>query len=503
MYIDATDYDKKDEGVFWSSVFKEIYAKCSDGEEAVVAINGGRNVSRFLMEDGALTPLENSIYLDKTLYDVRKFRKIDAGTGSHLFYDIIPNNMGMMTMDVGVRYGNTGGTNAGADLVEGAYVGKAFPSYLYWSKIYQLDKKGYEDYTDRVYDAEEEIAALEKLFGEDKDPEGDESETVLRVARYLGEAAKDAISSRINVDWLSNKPPFNRRQVASAKKAYNLFRTVTTAEQANEVIKNLILITDVSFKEGRSKKRLKDFLILPCSDKEEERRRIDEKISEWETVIMAMEAMLPPATGKGEDKKVLSPFGNTEMEMASAEENTRIRDKFRVGRDFHTKLVKVTAHSFNRRYEEYVAEKGISAEEEFIHGSRTPNWSSIIKNGLLLNPDAPITGKAYGYGIYTARDFEKSRGYTDYCGSKWAGGTGDAGIIGVYRCAYGKPLYPDAGRNGDYADQVRKAGCNCLDVLVRYSGYRMDEIVFYEEEALTLEYLLFFSENKKSLDWLC
>ena len=502
MYIDASTYDLTNEGVFWDRTFKEIYEGCSDGEEAIVTTDGGWTVARFLMEDGILTPLENGIHLKKTLYGVRKFRKIDAESGCHLFYDVIPNNMGAMTMDVGTRYGNTGGTNAGADLVEGAYVGKAFPSYLYWSKICQLEKKGYVDYTDEVYDAEEEIAALEQLFGADEDPEGDESETVLRIARFLGEAAKDAISSQMNVDWMSNKPPFNRRQVASAKKAYNLFATATTAEQANAVIQNLILITDVSFKEGKSKKKLKDFMVLPCSDKDEEKRRIDEKISEWESIIMAMEAMLPPVTRKGEDKKVLSPFGNTEMEMASPEENERIRKKFGVGKQFHTKLVSVTAHNFNKRYDDYKKENGITVEEEFIHGSRTPNWSSIIKNGLLLNPDAPITGKAYGYGIYTARDFEKSRGYTAYAGSKYAGGTSDVGIIGVYRCAYGKPLYPKAGQNGDYSEQVKRAGCNCLDVLVRYSGYRMDEIVFYEEEALTLEYLMFFSENEESLGWL-
>ena len=502
--IRDTEYEKKintkDESTFWQAAFTEIFDHYDAGQEAVVIDDDGEAV--FVMEEDGLRAEMNGIRKKKSEYPVKKLRKIDAETGQHLFYDIIPNNMGPMTMDVGFRYGNTGGVNAGADLVEGAYVGKPFYSYLYWGKYLQLIRKGYKDYTDEVYDAEEEIAELEKLFGTNEAPKSDENETVLRVANFLGAAAKDMLSSQINVDWMSSKPPFNKRQVTSARKAWNSFRTVKTVNEANSIITKLIGITDVSFKEGKTKLRLTDFLITDTGDPGNNKALIDEQIDRWDSIIMAMEATLPQTVKKGEDKKVLSPFGDVEMEMASEEETSRIRDKFKVGKSYHIKLVNVTSESFNARTDKYIADNGITKEEEFIHGSRTSNWPSIIKNGLLLNPDAPITGKAYGYGIYTARDFAKSLGYTDYCGSKWAGGTGDVGVIGVYRTAYGKPLYPDRGINGDYAEQVKKAGCNCLDVLVRYSGYRMDEIVFYDEEALSLEKLMFFSENEDSLDWL-
>jgi len=38
----------------------------------------------------------------------------------------------------------------------------------------------------------------------------------------------------------------------------------------------------------------------------------------------------------------------------------------------------------------------------FFHGSRNENWWNIIKNGLQLNPNAKITGKMLGHGIYLA-----------------------------------------------------------------------------------------------------
>lgn len=50
------------------------------------------------------------------------------------------------------------------------------------------------------------------------------------------------------------------------------------------------------------------------------------------------------------------------------------------------------------------------------HGSRMTNFCSIIKNGLVLNPESLgvyITGKMFGYGVYTASAFSKSFNYCD------------------------------------------------------------------------------------------
>ena len=50
------------------------------------------------------------------------------------------------------------------------------------------------------------------------------------------------------------------------------------------------------------------------------------------------------------------------------------------------------------------------------HGSRMANFCSIIKNGLILNPESlnvPIAGKMFGYGVYFANAFSKSFNYCD------------------------------------------------------------------------------------------
>ena len=63
--------------------------------------------------------------------------------------------------------------------------------------------------------------------------------------------------------------------------------------------------------------------------------------------------------------------------------------------------------------------------KQLWHGSKNENFHSILCSGLLLNPNASITGKMFGYGIYFAPSFAKSMGYTSIEGSYWAGGHSD------------------------------------------------------------------------------
>ncbi|MFR3809033.1 MAG: hypothetical protein ACLTX3_08795 [Lachnospiraceae bacterium] len=39
----------------------------------------------------------------------------------------------------------------------------------------------------------------------------------------------------------------------------------------------------------------------------------------------------------------------------------------------------------------------------YYHGTRNMNCLSIMKNGLLLNPNAPRTGAMFGHGIYPGK----------------------------------------------------------------------------------------------------
>ncbi len=75
------------------------------------------------------------------------------------------------------------------------------------------------------------------------------------------------------------------------------------------------------------------------------------------------------------------------------------------------------------------------------HGSRSENWLSILKTGLMLRPaNAVITGKMFGYGIYFADQFSKSLNYTSLHGSSWANGRQSEGYLAIYEVHVGNQL---------------------------------------------------------------
>lgn len=475
-------------------------ASRNKGNDLITVIVDGKDAAQVIVENGTVKPGDNKIRLRKSRYPVRKLRKIDPETGAHQFYDLIPNNMGPRTIDVGARFGQTGGTNAGADMVEGAFVLKSpMPSWMYWSKYYQLLENGYKDYTDDIYDEEEDIRRLEGLF-DDAVPVSDEDELILRINEFFEGEAKKCLS-QLNIDFLSSRLPFNRTQVNSAWREWKKFGQCLRAKDANELITKLLAITNASFKDENGKKKALSSFYIRESDPKTEMEEIGKAAENWEAIINSMEAVLPLKAEKG--KKVVSPFGNIEMKMASPEEKKYWLEKFRAPADLVYRIVNVNAPDFLERTETYAKAKGIGEAgfDYFIHGSRTENWKSLTVKGPLIHADAIQTGKAYDWGIYTARDLVKSLGYTSFEGSKWAHGDQPIGVIGIYRCVYGKPYFPTLGRHGiGYRDAVIKGGYNCLDARVKYSGYRMDEIVFYEEPAMCLVGLIFIANDEAGLD---
>ena len=324
------------------------------GPNTVTVVVDDKEAAQIIVEDGTVKPGDNKIRLKRSCYGVKKLRKIDPMTGAHQFYDLIPNNMGQRSLDIGARFGQTGGTNAGADMVEGAFVLKSpMPSWMYWPKYYQLLGNGYVDYTDDIYDEDEEIQKLEALFGPDEPPLSDEDDLVLRVNEFLEKESKNCLA-QLNIDFVSSRLPFNHRQVASAWREWKKFRNCVRAKEANEVIIRLLAITNASFKEDGKRKTVSSFLVKD-SDPATEMKEIEKRIEQWESIIRSMEAVLPLKAEKGKEKKKTSPFGNIEMELATKEETERWLGKFMAPDDLAYRVVNVNAPDFLERTQKYAA----------------------------------------------------------------------------------------------------------------------------------------------------
>ena len=130
--------------------------------------------------------------------------------------------------------------------------------------------------------------------------------------------------------------------------------------------------------------------------------------------------------------------------------------------------------------------------KQLWHGSKNENFHSILCSGLLLNPNASITGKMFGYGIYFAPSFAKSLGYSSIDGSCWAGGNSERAYMAVFDVALGKSLDVHS-YNGGYGSwkekDILKTGCQSLWAH-KGNMLRNDEIIVYNEAAMTIRYLV-------------
>lgn len=119
-----------------------------------------------------------------------------------------------------------------------------------------------------------------------------------------------------------------------------------------------------------------------------------------------------------------------------------------------------------------------------------------------LNPDAIITGKMFGQGIYFAPSAMKSWGYTSAPDAVWtrrnAGRTTHTAFMALYATAYGKPyeLYSHTGTWLHYNYQClhrEHPDCSCVHAKAGKGMLHNDEVIFYREDQMTINYICEFA----------
>lgn len=525
--MDVPFVDDGKEHHLWKPVAEAIATIDFQSEDTII-VTTNKGVATLMVQmdesgKSSVVPGTNTIFYENwDHYQLVKLVKIDVEKNIHELYELHPNNMGKFTMDIGAKWGQTGGGNAGASRVDDMYILKSpWKPYFYWVKYYQLIKNGYEDVTDLLVDHEEIEAEFENFFGE-KDASCEISETAnpdsaaIVLYEKLQESAQQFLTNDMGIElnFFSSKPLFNKRQINSARKKHEellkvmrdigvdekKYATYTYAkwelfrERFNDVVKKLIVATAIKFKEGKNKKTVMSFMI-PSTDGKTMVEKMADACEMWDSTILAMEALI--TTKDSKKQTVLSPFGNIGVRYATQEEADEILKRFKADSKNKYRVYMLDCPDFRARQDEYCKEKGITVFEQLIHGSPTQNWVSLIKKHPRVNPGFTTAGKAYGWGVYTARDFNKSIHYTSYRDGIYSGGNTSKGFIGVFRCAYGKPYFPKG--VGDCESAVRSGGFDCCDAKAKNSGFYMDEIIFYEEAALCLEAMIEIADCEENL----
>ena len=208
-----------------------------------------------------------------------------------------------------------------------------------------------------------------------------------------------------------------------------------------------------------------------------------------EDLVDAMETLYKGKTVVTQDNGYFENLG-IEVYFATDKQKEIVMGKLTPALQNRVKNVyRVIPNTQQKKFNEYLKKNKITEVKQLWHGSRTENWLSIISNGLLLKPNAKITGKMFGDGIYFAPSCEKSFKYTD--GGYWAGGTKSGSVfMGLYATAYGNPL--DVTSSCRYSQaSLKKLEKNCVHA---HAGVSLlhDEIIYYDESAMVLNYVVEF-----------
>ena len=135
---------------------------------------------------------------------------------------------------------------------------------------------------------------------------------------------------------------------------------------------------------------------------------------------------------------ILDMLGITIRECTYGENQQILKHLGKESQKYFKRAFRVQNIQTERRFYEWMSENGYTKKDIhcYFHGSKNQNYLGLLSEGPLLNPDAPITGKMFGYGIYLAPRAKKSINYTDISGSVWAKGKKHRAYLAVYKTAY-------------------------------------------------------------------
>lgn len=409
----------------------------------------------------------NNIFLDFEPYEEKYLTCINTESNNYKFYHLRPNNNREV---IDATYGRIGSERGEAFGVKDLQ--EPYPSYMFWIRYFEKLSKGYKDQSD-IYlqqdnDSDEKVEEITS-------PEAEDLNTVsVELYEVLLKAAHRIVEQNLTSTIVTQK------QVEEVRKLINTLGEQKDINSFNNVLQKILVLSPrreryISFLLA---KRLEDFSKI---------------ILREDNLCTAMEALVhkkPISQISTKDK-----FKNMGIEVYEATEKQKEQVMKHLGDGLDAKVIKiyrVINRKHQKRFDSYLKRKNIKKVHQFWHGSINENWLSIIENGLQLNPNAKITGKMFGYGIYFAPRARKSFGYTSCQGSYWARGNSTHGYMGLYATAYGKPDYVN--NAGHYTQSyLDNKGCNCVFAKAENTGLRNDEIIFYSEEAVCLNYIVEFS----------
>lgn len=389
--------------------------------------------------------------------------KIEIGENNNKFYRMIPNGSSFE-----VQYGRIGNT----------YQTDSYPIERWDSQLKSKLKKGYIDQTHLV--SELSVKVISKEYSEIKNA------FIAKIVERLQTMAKIAVAENYTIS--SNS--VTKKMVEEAQSILNILSMQKDIDNFNRNLLELFRTIP------RKMKKVSENLAVTKNDFSEIVQREQDLLDVMKSQVVQNKVLENDVESNDTKQTILEALGLEIHEITDAEKR---EIKQLLGSSAHKfyQAWKVVNKKTQKVFDEFVMKENIKNRKLLWHGSRSENFWSIVNTGLLLRPNAVITGKMFGNGVYFSNDADKSLGYTSLGGSRWANGNQQSGFMALYDVAYGKAYdvysFDDAYGGFDYSKlQQRCAGANCLHAHGGTGMLRKDEIVVYKEEQLTIKYLVEF-----------
>ena len=357
-----------------------------------------------------------------------------------------------------------------------------YPISKWESQIKSKLKKGYQDVTDLKKDLVEEISSA--------NPESPYKEIENAAVKAIVEKLQSLARETINKNYTVKASAVTQDMVDAAQKIIDeLANNSTTVEEFNANLLRLFTVIPRKMSDVR----------YYLADKTDDFSKIITKEQDLLDVmrgqIYVKPEIEPTITVEKKQQTILEELGLV-VEEATRDDIALIKTLMKESADKFRNAWRVTNLKTQDRFDKFVKDNSIKDTRLLFHGSRSENFWSIIKTGLVLRPtNAVITGKMFGYGVYYAPKCAKSIGYTSLSGSYWAHGGNNTAYMALFDVAYGTPYdvynFDSKYYNLDYNKlQQFKSGANCLHAHADKGMLRNDEIVVYKEDQMTIKYLI-------------
>ena len=362
-----------------------------------------------------------------------------------------------------------------------------YPKRMYYVKLMEKLAKGYKDMSDVYINTNvlcETSEAKETSENSTKPSKPSPAETLYNLLiKYAKSTVKETCISSVVTE----------KMVTTAKELLQALYSINTdgiedpevavkkTEEFNNILLQLLCVSP------RRVSNVEDLLASSPDD-------FVEILSREDNLLNAMSVLVQHPVNNTKSSLPLNDFEKYKIKVHYATD----KQKEEVLRHLNDSLkprvkniYRIIHPEHKARFNQYLKDNNIKKVKQLWHGSRNENWLSIINNGLLLNPNAVITGKMFGNGVYFAPSAQKSWGYTSAYNSYWARGSSDTCFMGLYAVAYGTPLNV-YGAYHYTQDMLKRNNANCVHA---HAGaqLRNDEIIFYDESAMLLNYIVEFS----------